>query len=201
MTGKRRAEKKAGKATRGGWATPPSPLTVYRDGLRDALGGGGKTLAAMRRALNIHGAGSLELADERIKVWSDLHLGHDNIIRYQRRPFATAGEIRRSWSCVGGVGVYATHISTRPPLRAQPRLDAARTRTGRKTRPLCGECLTRAPITPARERTGQETGDGGQHAGDCSRSTGHSCSAKSSDSRTSEDSQGAAGVQVCNPAV
>ena len=62
MAGKRVAQK-ARKATRGGWAPSPSPLTVYRDGLRGALGRGGKTLAAMRRALN---------TDERIKVWSDL---------------------------------------------------------------------------------------------------------------------------------
>ena len=88
MAGKQqRAAKKAGKATRSGWATPPSPLTVYRDGLRDALGRGGRTLAAMRRALNTYGAGTLESADARVKVWSDLHLGHANIIGYQDRPF------------------------------------------------------------------------------------------------------------------
>ena len=90
MAGKR-AAKKARKAA--AWATPPAPLTVYRDGLRDALGRSGKTLQAMRRALNTYGAGTLEGDDARIKVWSDLHLGHANIIEYQHRPFRDVGQM------------------------------------------------------------------------------------------------------------
>ena len=90
MAGKR-AAKKARKAA--AWATPPAPLTVYRDGLRDALGRSGKTLQAMRRALNTYGAGTLEGDDARVKVWSDLHLGHANIIEYQHRPFRDVGQM------------------------------------------------------------------------------------------------------------
>ena len=93
MAGKR-ATKKARKAAQGAsWATPSAPLTVYRDGLRGALGHSGKTLQKMRRALNVYGAGTLDGDDARIKVWSDLHLGHANIIEYQGRPFRDVGRM------------------------------------------------------------------------------------------------------------
>ena len=82
----KRSTKKARRGT--SWATPSAPLTVYRDGLREALGRSGKTLAAMRRALNAHGASVLDEPDEQVWVWSDLHLGHANIIEYQGRPHA-----------------------------------------------------------------------------------------------------------------
>ena len=64
-----------------------SPLDIYRNDLREALGRSGKTLAAMRRALDDYGAGVLDTPDEAVKVWSDLHLGHANIIAFQGRPF------------------------------------------------------------------------------------------------------------------
>ena len=69
------------------WQTQKSPLNVYREGLRDALGRSGKTLRAMCRAVNEYGAGVLDVDDGAVKVWSDLHLGHANIIGYQGRPF------------------------------------------------------------------------------------------------------------------
>ena len=50
-----------------------SPLNLYRDDLREALGRSGKTLAAMRRAVNEHGAGALDVPDGTVEVWSDLH--------------------------------------------------------------------------------------------------------------------------------
>ena len=90
MAGKR-AAKKARKAAN--WATPPAPLTVYRNDLREALGRSGRVLRAMRRALNEYGSGMLEGEDECIKVWSDLHLGHANIIEYAGRPFGGVAEM------------------------------------------------------------------------------------------------------------
>ena len=75
------------------WQTAKSPLNLYRDDLRDALGRSGKTLAAMRRAVNEHGAGILDVDDDAVKVWSDLHLGHANIIAYQGRPFHDVHEM------------------------------------------------------------------------------------------------------------
>ena len=118
----KRAAKKSRKASQGStWATPPAPLTVYRDGLRGALGRSGKTLQAIRRALNIYGGGTLESADERIKVWSDLHLGHANFILDQGRPIFSLAEMDATlwanWStdvepddtlvCVGDVAMGA----------------------------------------------------------------------------------------------
>ena len=76
-----------------GWRMEKSPLNLYRDDLREALGRSGRTLAAMRRACNTYGAGVLETEDERTWVWSDLHLGHGNIIAYQGRPFDTLAQM------------------------------------------------------------------------------------------------------------
>ena len=84
---------KRSKPSSGGWRPGREPIDLYRDDLREALGRSGKTLAAMRRALNEHGAGVLDAPDETVKVWSDLHLGHANIIAYQGRPFHDVHEM------------------------------------------------------------------------------------------------------------
>ena len=47
---------------------------------------------AMLRMLDELPARELE-ADDKVWVWSDLHLGHENIIRYTNRPFRNASEM------------------------------------------------------------------------------------------------------------
>ena len=84
---------KQSNPSHGAWRPGKEPINLYRDGLREALGRSGKTLAAMCRALNEHGAGVLDAPDEAVKVWSDLHLGHANIIAYQGRPFHDVHEM------------------------------------------------------------------------------------------------------------
>ena len=78
------------------WRPGKTPLNLYRDDLREAIGRGGQTLAAMRRACNEYGDGVLETEDTRTWVWSDLHLGHDNIIDYQGRPFDSLGQMNEA---------------------------------------------------------------------------------------------------------
>ena len=75
------------------WQTARSPLNLYREDLREALGRSGTTLRAMRRAVNEYGAGVLDVDDGAVKVWSDLHLGDTNIISYQNRPFHDVHEM------------------------------------------------------------------------------------------------------------
>ena len=78
------------------WQPGKSPLNLYRDDLREALGRSGKTLTAMRHACNTYGAGVLDAPDARTWVWSDLHLGHNNIITFQDRPFDSLGQMNEA---------------------------------------------------------------------------------------------------------
>ena len=75
------------------WQPGKSPLNLYRDDLREALGRGESTLVAMRRACNTYGAGVLESPDARTWVWSDLHIGHGNVITFQDRPFSSLAQM------------------------------------------------------------------------------------------------------------
>ena len=65
-----------------------SPLNVYRRDLQAALGGRkGRAYKSMKWALNTYREGILDIPDEHVKVWSDLHIGHANVIGYCDRPF------------------------------------------------------------------------------------------------------------------
>ena len=79
---------------------------LYRKELEETLATvGGKsrkrTFRRMVRAVSEHRGGELVDPDETVQVWSDLHLGHANVIEYQERPFLDVGdmdeEIWRSW--------------------------------------------------------------------------------------------------------
>ena len=79
---------------------------LYREELQETLATvGGKsrkrTFTRMVRAVFEHRGGELIGPDETVLVWSDLHLGHANVIEYQERPFLDVGdmdeEIWRSW--------------------------------------------------------------------------------------------------------
>lgn len=56
---------------------------------------GPKTFVAMRKALEALPAKRLELGRGAVWVWSDLHFGHENVIRYCNRPFADAASMDR----------------------------------------------------------------------------------------------------------
>ena len=53
-------------------------------------------LRAMRRSLKYYPAGQFDVPDDTVMVWSDLHIGHRNIIRYSGRPFRDLGEMDRT---------------------------------------------------------------------------------------------------------
>ena len=81
----------------------------YRAELEQALArAGGKTrkrtLRAMVRATTEYRGTVLDAPDADVLVWSDLHLGHANIIDYQDRPFFDAAdmnaELWRGWERV-----------------------------------------------------------------------------------------------------
>ena len=78
----------------------------YRAELAEALRAAGgrtrkRTFTRMVQAVSDGRGGELTAPDEGVLVWSDLHLGHANIIEYQERPFLDVAdqdaEIWRAW--------------------------------------------------------------------------------------------------------
>ena len=94
---------------RGGSVDTQGLRKLYREELRQTLDTvGGKTrkrtYTRMVRAVAEHRGEALTAPDEAVLVWSDLHLGHANIIEYQARPFFDVGdmdeELWRTWERV-----------------------------------------------------------------------------------------------------
>ncbi len=73
--------------------TPEAALKRYRPDLRRALSRDGRAHTAMRPALNGFGAAALNADNEEVMVFSDLHLGHADIIRHAGRPFEDLDEM------------------------------------------------------------------------------------------------------------
>ena len=73
--------------------TPKEALRCYRPDFRRALSRDGRAHTAMRPALNGFGAAALNAHDHEVMVFSDLHLGHADIIRHAGRPFQHVAEM------------------------------------------------------------------------------------------------------------
>ena len=58
--------------------------------------GRNRGLRAMRTSLRHYAACRFDVPDETVMVWSDLHVGHRNIIRYSGRPFRDVGDMDRT---------------------------------------------------------------------------------------------------------
>ena len=91
--------------------TPEEALTIYRSNLRLALGRMDSGLARVSQAPNDWDVALLD-GDDETWVWADLHLGHENVIGYAKRPFVSVDEMDRAlWaSWQANVGPNATII-------------------------------------------------------------------------------------------
>ena len=68
-------------------------LLDYRHGLAESLGRSGRNIRRMGMGLAALGAAEVVTDEDGVAVWSDLHLGHTNVIGYEQRPFASVDEM------------------------------------------------------------------------------------------------------------
>ena len=102
---------------------PQEQKNRYEAQLRDAAAAQGdahhgtRVFRAMLRASEALPARRLP-TDRPVWVWSDLHLGHDNIIRYTHRPFANAAQMDECLYASWGLSkaVEGVNEVLRPPL-------------------------------------------------------------------------------------
>ena len=81
------------------WLTEAEAHRHYESDLEEwakVIGGRNRSLRAMRRSLKYYPVGQFDVPDDTVMVWSDLHIGHRNIIRYSERPFRDLGEMDRT---------------------------------------------------------------------------------------------------------
>ena len=127
------------RVQRGSAMSPHEAVELYR---RELLGmkaqtpgtRGKRKYKAMLRALETYGADTLKAGDDTVAAWSDLHLGHANIIGYANRPFdnvdAMDAHLWASWEknhgqqvivCVGDFAMgRALNDDTAARIRGNP---------------------------------------------------------------------------------
>ena len=78
--------------------TPADARDLYVASMDKMLAAGirPRAMRALLAATRRYPAGELNEPDESVLVWSDLHLGHENIIRYANRPFRHGDEMNKA---------------------------------------------------------------------------------------------------------
>ena len=95
---------------------------------------------AMLKATRTLRSATLATPDEDVLVWSDLHLGHENIIEYQDRPFGDAAEMDEAlWRAWEEAATADDHLLVVGDLAMGPA--------------LCDETWERVAALPAAHRT------------------------------------------------